>query len=182
MRALLTSIVLQIPMVGSAQVQSYRETWNGQPAPRDEVLMRRTILQAQNRARAAYGSSPLVWNEALAANARDYAGALAREGRFVHDPQRGAFVRQGENLWRGTRDAFDYATMAANWIDEGENFRAGRFPNVSRRGYWTMVSHYTQIVWPATTSVGCAIVSNASDDYLVCRYLPAGNIFGTDMR
>lgn len=144
--------------------------------------MRKTIMQAQNHARAAYGSPPLVWNEALAASARAYAGALARTGRFAHDPQREAVARQGENLWRGTRGAFDYSTMVADWIDEGKNFRPGRFPDVTRKVHWTMVSHYTQIVWPATTSVGCAIVSNASDDYLVCRYLPAGNVFGTVMR
>lgn len=169
-------------MAASAQVQSYRELWNGQPAPRDEALMRATILKAQNRARAAYGSPRLVWDDALVASARAYAGILARENRFTHDPQRGAAVRQGENLWKGTRDAFDYATMVASWIDEGENFKPGRFPDVSSKGHWTMVSHYSQIVWPTTTRVGCAIVSNASDDYLVCRYLPAGNVFGVVMR
>ncbi len=169
-------------MAGTAQVQAYRELWDGRPAPRDEALMRKTLIQAQNRARAVYGSPPLAWDEALAASARAYALALARDGRFAHDPQRGAQVRQGENLWRGTRGAFEYATMVADWIDEGANFRPGRFPDVSRKAPWTMVSHYTQIIWPTTSSVGCAIVSNASDDYLVCRYLPAGNVFGTFMR
>jgi hypothetical protein len=68
--------------------------------------------------------------------------------------------------------------MVADWIDEGTNFKPGRFPHVSGKLHWTMVSHYTQIVWPTTTSVGCAIVSNPRDDYLVCRYLSAGNVFG----
>jgi hypothetical protein len=143
--------------------------------------MRTTLMQAQNRARAAYGSPPLIWDDALAASARAYASVLARENRFAHDPQRGATVRQGENLWMGTHGAFDYMTMISSWIDERKDFRPGRFPDVSRTGNWTVVGHYTQVVWPTTTTVGCAIVSNASDDYLVCRYLPAGNVLGVVM-
>jgi hypothetical protein len=34
------------------------------------------------------------------------------------------------------------------------------------------------MVWPTTTRVGCAVASNAANDFLVCRYSPAGNIDG----
>jgi hypothetical protein len=34
------------------------------------------------------------------------------------------------------------------------------------------------MIWPTTTRVGCALATNASTDYLVCRYSPAGNIDG----
>jgi hypothetical protein len=44
------------------------------------------------------------------------------------------------------------------------------------------VAHYTQIVWPTTQRVGCATASNRSSDYLVCRYLPTGNLVGVVMR
>jgi hypothetical protein len=37
------------------------------------------------------------------------------------------------------------------------------------------VAHYTQIVWPTTTEVGCALASSATTDYFVCRYAPTGN-------
>jgi Cysteine-rich secretory protein family len=181
-RALLTAIALTTPMVAHAQAQSYREEWDGRRAARSDAQMRGTLIAAQNRARAAYGSPPLVWNDALAVSALAYARVLARENRFAHDPQRGAKVRQGENLWMGTRGAFDYATMATNWIDERKDFKPGRFPDVSRTGNWGVVGHYTQVVWPGTTSVGCALASNADDDFLVCRYLPAGNVFGAVMR
>jgi hypothetical protein len=53
---------------------------------------------------------------------------------------------------------------------------------VSRTGNWSDVGHYTQIVWPASQRVGCATASNRANDYLVCRYLPAGNIVGTVLR
>ena len=63
-------------------------------------------------------------------------------------------------------------------VDERRYFRPGRFPTVSRTGDWSHVAHYTQIVWPATQRVGCATAANRSNDYLVCRYLPAGNVVG----
>jgi hypothetical protein len=180
-RALLTGLVILTPMAAAAQVQSFRESWDGRGAARGDARMQAAMLGAHNRARAAYGSAPLLWNDALATSALNYARILARENRFAHDPQCGAKVRQGENLWMGTRGAFDYAAMAANWIDERKDFKPGRFPDVSRTGNWGVVGHYTQIVWPGTTSVGCAVASNNSDDYLVCRYLPAGNVVGVAM-
>lgn len=181
-RALLTVSMLAAPLAAAAQPQSLTQQWDGRRAARSDALMRATVLGAQNRARAAYGSVPLLWNNALAADALAYARTLARENRFAHDPQRGAKVRQGENLWMGTRGAFDYATMAAGWVDERKDFKPGRFPDISRTGNWSVVGHYTQIIWPGTTSVGCAVAGNASDDYLVCRYLPAGNVVGVVMR
>jgi hypothetical protein len=34
------------------------------------------------------------------------------------------------------------------------------------------------MVWPTTTRIGCAIASNARNDFLVCRYSPTGNVMG----
>jgi Cysteine-rich secretory protein family len=181
-RALLTSLALLTPLAAHAQAQGYTEVWDGKAAARGDAAMKAAMMTAHNRAREAFGSAPLVWNDALAASALTYARVLAKESRFGHDPQKGAKVRQGENLWMGTRGAFDYATMAANWIDERKDFKPGRFPDVSRTGNWSVVGHYTQIVWPATTSFGCGLASNAEDDFLVCRYLPAGNMFGIELR
>ncbi len=181
-RALLTALALLTPIAAMAEVQSFTERWDGRKVARGDALMRTTILDAHNKARKAYGSLPLYWDAALASAASAYASKLARENRFAHDPQKGVRVRQGENLWMGTRGAFSYAVMAASWIDERKDFKPGRFPDVSRTGDWSVVGHYTQVVWPGTTSVGCAIASNATDDYLVCRYAPAGNVVGVVMR
>ncbi len=181
-RALLTSLLLLTPIAVDAQAQSYTEVWDGKPAARSDAALTVAMLASHNRARAAFGSAPLVWNDALAASALAYARVLAKENRFGHDPQKGVKVRQGENLWMGTRGAFDYAAMAASWVDERKDFRPGRFPDVSRTGNWSVVGHYTQIVWPATTSVGCGLASNADDDFLVCRYLSAGNVVGSELR
>ena len=185
-RILLTASALvapiALPIVVLAQEKSITERWDGRYRPRGDALMRATILDAHNRERAAYGSNPLVWDNGLEADALAYARRLAAVARFAHDPQTGVRLRQGENLWMGTRRAFSYATMAGSWIDERGHFKPGQFPDISRTGNWKAVGHYTQMVWSQTNRVGCAISSNTGDDYLVCRYFPAGNVFGVAMR
>ena len=54
------------------------------------------------------------------------------------------------------------------------------FPGTSRTGNWQDIAHYTQMVWPTTTHVGCAIYP-ADWDYLICRYSPPGNKDGKPM-
>jgi hypothetical protein len=34
------------------------------------------------------------------------------------------------------------------------------------------------MAWRNTMTVGCALASNRDNDYLVCRYSPAGNVVG----
>lgn len=156
--------------------------WSGQPAPRGAEELRGAMIAGHNRARAQYGVAPLAWNDQLARDAAVYAGVLARTGRFQHDPQRGRAVKQGENLFTGTRGAYRYGEMVGLWVDERREYRGGRFPSVSVTGDWSRVAHYTQIIWPTTRMVGCAVSSNRRNDYLVCRYWTAGNVVGTVLR
>ena len=55
-------------------------------------------------------------------------------------------------------------------------FRPARFSDVSTTGNWADVGHYTQMIWPGTQRIGCAIAKAARSDVLVCRYWPAGNV------
>ena len=74
--------------------------------------------------------------------------------------------------------AYNFEQMVAGWTSERRWFAPGIFPAVSRSGNWEDVGHYTQMVWPTTTRVGCAMATNAGNDFLVCRYSPAGNVTG----
>jgi len=71
---------------------------------------------------------------------------------------------------------FSVQTMLHSWTDEKADFVYAAFPDCSRNG--NVVGHYTQVIWKTTTHVGCAIVTNGTNDYLVCRYSPAGNWIG----
>lgn len=134
-------------------------------------------LAAHNAARAEVGLAPLTWNPALARDAEDWAITLAERRAFQHAPDH---VRkgQGENLWMGTSNRYSPAQMISYFVAEKRDFRPGTFPHVSYTGRWSDVGHYTQIIWPETQEVGCAVASNRRDDVLVCRYWPAGNVLG----
>jgi hypothetical protein len=135
------------------------------------------LLAVHNRERFATGARPLVWDSGLAAAAASYGPALARLDKLAHSP---ANTRpgQGENLWKGTRDAYELEEMAQGWAAEKSLFRPGFFPSVSRSGNWSDVGHYTQMIWKGTTRVGCAVYKARKWDYLVCRYSPQGNVVG----
>ena len=135
------------------------------------------ILAAQNAERAAVRLPPLAWDKGLAGGAAAYARQLAVTGTFRHSDRR-ARAGTGENLWMGTAGGFGPEQMVGNWASEKRWFVRGTFPNVSRTGRWSDVAHYTQIVWPTTTHVGCGLARGGGRDVLVCRYGPAGNIDG----
>ena len=135
------------------------------------------VLAAHNATRAQAGMPPLAWDPALGLSAAAYAQQMALTNRFEHSNRR-ARRGVGENLWMGTRGAFGIERMVSDWASERRMFRPGVFPAVARTGNWMDIAHYTQIIWPTTTRVGCALASNGRSDYLVCHYSPAGNIDG----
>lgn len=150
-------------------------------APRDPAALRVALLDAHNAARAEVGAPPLAWDATLEAEAQAYADVLASTGRFQHSPEPRGPVPEGENLFTGTRDAYSYAQMIDFWIDEKRFFRRAPTPDFSTTGRWQDVGHYTQAVWAKSTRLGCALAHNATDDYLVCRYTPPGNVVGEDV-
>jgi hypothetical protein len=143
--------------------------------PLDAISVR--LLAAQNAERVRAGVPPLVWDPSLAASAASYGPVLAALGRLQHSPK-DTRPGQRENLWMGTRGAFSPEQMVSTWTGERRFFRPGIFPNVSTTGNWLDVSHYTTLIWPTTTRVGCAIHRTPDWEFLICRYSPPGNIDG----
>ena len=158
-----------------------RETRKSDPAtaaPRGPAMLRETMLGRHARARAAVGVSPLRWDRTLAAEALDYARSMAVTRAFRHSEQPEGRGREGENLWTGPRARFTYDEMLDAWTVERRAFVNRPSPGFSRTGRWQDAAHYAQIVWRGTTRVGCALASNRTDDFLVCRYLPPGHMIG----
>ena len=145
------------------------------PADRGERLLQRTVLSAHNAARHRFGVAPLTWSDGLSEEALRHAQYMASTGVYGHDRTPGRRKKQGENLWRGQRGQVSYDVMVGVMVDEARHFRPGAFPNNSATGNWSDVAHFTQIVWPTTTEVGCSLASSATTDYFVCRYSPTGN-------
>ena len=48
----------------------------------------------------------------------------------------------------------------------------------SKSGDVENVGHYTQMIWRDTRQVGCATAVGQSEEFLVCRYSTAGNVYG----
>ncbi|PPQ76412.1 hypothetical protein CVT24_012629 [Panaeolus cyanescens] len=127
-------------------------------------------LSAHNTIRAQHGAAPLTWSNDLADKAQQWANGC----QFEHSG--GSLGPLGENLAAGTGSSYGIAAAVKSWTDEVSDYN----PNNPQP------SHFTQVVWKATTQVGCAVQScNGIFDakfgpakYFVCEYSPQGNIIG----
>ncbi len=135
------------------------------------------LLADQNAERDQKGEAPLSWSDDLARDAQGWADRLARDDRMYHSDHASRHGA-GENLWVGPAGYYGADDMIDGFLAEKKHFRPGMFPQVSTTGRWEDVGHYTQIIWPSTQQVGCAVAHNRVHDFLVCRYYPAGNVFG----
>lgn len=172
--------VQTVAYIESSAIET-RSVWNSdKPADRGGRQFVEAMLAAHNGLRESLGLGDLSWDPTLAADAGVYAAQIAQTRRFEHSTDL-QVAAQGENLWMGTRSAYSYGEMLASWTDEGADFTPGAFPSVSKTGSWHDVGHYTQMIWGGTRQVGCAVASNTDDDFLVCRYFPAGNVYGSDV-
>ena len=133
----------------------------------------RDVLAAHNVERATFGVQPLQWSDVLAQHATDYAQQLARTRQLIHAPRDG----RGDERENMLSAPIGYSTyqMMQLWTREKTGFVPGTFPNVARDGDVTKILHYTQMIWPTTTYVGCGTAVGGGFVWLDCRYSPGGN-------
>ncbi|EFJ46548.1 hypothetical protein VOLCADRAFT_92972 [Volvox carteri f. nagariensis] len=145
-------------------------------------------LAATNALRAQHGVPPLTWDNGLALESAAWAFKLAQRGCAKdHDYS----VVVGENIFTVTElpPPDKTCTPAVHgWYSEISEY------NFTTSAPFTVnhddgVGHFTQLVWRATTTMGCgtAVVSMMLELFtgyrakggckvVVCRYLPPGNI------
>jgi pathogenesis-related protein 1 len=151
-------------------------------APSGEPPELAGITAAHNSIRAGVGVGPLHWEPALAATAAAWAARCvdlaAPAGLIDHNPDRSAghpyYV--GENIYASSGSATAAAAVTA-WSAEVDDY--GYASNTCAAG--KVCGHYTQVVWAATTAVGCARHDCPGLTYrsaIVCDYGPGGNTGG----
>jgi uncharacterized protein YkwD len=127
------------------------------------TALQREALSAHNKFRARHHAPNLVWDEALAT----YAERYANKCRFQHSSS-----PYGENLAAG----YPSITASINkWYSEQTNYSYNR-PRFSMN-----TGHFTQVIWKASTKLGCGYVAcngknGTPGKYLVCEYSPPGNV------
>ncbi|OJJ86806.1 putative extracellular SCP domain protein Pry1, partial [Aspergillus glaucus CBS 516.65] len=141
-----------------------------------------TVLSISNDYRNEHDACTLTWNDTLA----DYSRNWAQQCKWKHS--KGPY---GENLSFGYPNA---SSAIAIWGEERKMYNF-KLPT----GFTEETGHFTQLVWKATTQVGCAAVDCGYDDddakdeetgdfekalgwYVVCEYAPAGNVMGKNKK
>ena len=140
------------------------------------------ITAAHNAIRERVGAPPLIWDDRLAATAQSWANRCidkaAPRGVIDHNPDRslGHPWYVGENLFASTARVSAQKAVDA-WAAEVADYDYAR--NRCARG--RTCGHYTQVVWSASQSVGCATHYCHRLGYgyvVVCNYGPGGNAGG----
>ena len=129
-------------------------------------------LTPHNRARAAVGVGAVTWSTKLQQFAERYAAQRAGDCRLQHSG--GPY---GENIFWGSAGAdWKAADAVRSWVDEKQWYNYAANSCAARK----VCGHYTQVVWRATTSIGCArVVCNSNRGvFITCNYEPRGNIVG----
>jgi uncharacterized protein YkwD len=142
----------------------------------DGADYRAAVIYHHNAIRANHGAAPLTWDSDCEANAR----IAASRCNFKHFIPRGA--GEGQNLFTKTGPEFNVTGGIT------ESWYYGELPAIPH-DVFEKVGHLTQLVWKATTKVGCVSidcgaamtvndVASTMNKYTVCNYAPQGNVGG----
>eukprot|EP00927_Polykrikos_kofoidii_P045567 TRINITY_DN395_c0_g2_i1.p1 TRINITY_DN395_c0_g2~~TRINITY_DN395_c0_g2_i1.p1 ORF type:complete len:291 (-),score=34.46 TRINITY_DN395_c0_g2_i1:85-957(-) len=134
---------------------------------RDEMDV---LLKRHNTYRRAHGASDLTWSDTLASQSQQWADMC----NWQHSDN-----DAGENLWGGSA-SLNGESVTDSWYSE---ITAYNFNNPGKST--GTIGHFTQVVWKDSTKIGCGfkkcprLGTFANANFVVCEYLPRGNIRGS---
>jgi hypothetical protein len=136
-------------------------------------------LRQHNSYRAILGLSSVAYDGKLAAYAQKHAASMAAGSHpFAHS--QGPY---GENQSMSTgRDdkSLTGAECTKAWFLEFEMYNGEGIPYPPSK-LFEKYGHFTQVMWPTTTRVGCASASGRRGTFVVCEYEPRGNVQGVKL-
>lgn len=131
------------------------------------------VVAAHNALRAEVGAGPLAWDAALSTFAQNHVKTLISSCALAHSNG-----PHGENLASWTGNAGP-ANAVALWGAEKAKYAGA---GAAYTGPADGAGHYTQVIWKATTKVGCARAkcdkNGMSWSIVSCNYTPRGNVMG----
>ena len=132
------------------------------PTPADWV-------NAHNKYRRMHIDTPdMKWNPVLAQKAQSWANTC-----IWNHSQKGSQYRDygvGENMAKYSGSAPSAEQVVKFWYDEEKSY------SYSNPVFSSATGHFTQVVWKATSEIGCGY--NSSCGHYVCQYKPGGNVAG----
>lgn len=121
------------------------------------------ILDAHNAKRALHSAGKLSWDSEVYKYAQNYAD------KFVCESGLSNLVHSGGKYGECLAQGYNTGTAAVEgWYDEVKGY------DYASHDY----NHFTQVVWKATTKLGCAYKDCSAGKYVICSYDPAGNMAG----
>lgn len=140
---------------------------DGAPAADEPDGLMAGIVAAHNRYREQHCAPPLRWSPTIARAAQAWADGLAQRGcAFQHNSD----TPYGENLaFASPPGTLDAERVVTGWYSEIAKYSS------SNPRFSFDTGHFTQVVWKATTELGCGVASCANAEIWVCNYNPPGN-------
>ncbi|PNS20468.1 Repressed by EFG1 protein 1 [Sphaceloma murrayae] len=158
---------------------------SSKPATGVATTYKQAVIAHHNYHRANHSSPDIAWDDALAATAKTIADTCqyghsmnVDGGGYGQNIAAGIY---GQEIGKVISDMFYNGEVSAFGQQYGQ-----ATPNMDNFGTW---GHFSQIVWKATTKVGCATtdctgkamnaaLSNYGSVFTVCNYKVAGNMQG----
>ncbi|OJH40988.1 CAP family protein [Cystobacter ferrugineus] len=178
-----SAVMLLVAMVLFASVVAQAQTRTPMPQPDAATVkaFEEKVLAMHNAFRAKHGAPPLTWDTTIAAYAKRRAAYISQH--YALSAGHAGLEGYGENLhWSGGSSAvFPKGGAAAESAVKSWYNEVGRY-NFAKPGFASGTGHFTQLVWKASTRLGCAIVQGKAtqrwETYVVCNYSPPGNYQG----
>lgn len=126
----------------------------------------KNILKVHNKLRAKHHAPALTWDKKLATYAQNWSNKC--EWHHSGGPY-------GENLALGYPN---WSSVINGWYSEVKDY------NYNSPGFSMDTGHFTQVVWKATTKIGCGVKTcnnlGQGAKLYTCSYAPPGNMVGED--